>query len=89
MIDPSSVHPGRLVQALVAAGWNPAGRRAGAYVRLTWPGDDRRHLLVPLDAANGDYDDLMGAVLAELDDAASTGRAAQQVLADLAGEDVV
>ncbi|HEU5108825.1 MAG TPA: hypothetical protein VFT95_09735 [Micromonosporaceae bacterium] len=67
--------PERLVAALTAAGWFEVGRREGVYVRLQFA--DRLPLLVPLNPANADYEDLMAEVLAELETAADYGSAAE------------
>lgn len=72
----------RIVDALLAAGWDEVGRRQGIYVRLARPRDvaERRSLLVPLNPAAGEYDDLMSAVLRTLETAMFEGKAAHLAL---------
>lgn len=75
--------PQRLVDALLRAGWVRAGQRTGVYVRLRLSNERSTSLVVPLDPAMGDYPDLMGAVLGELEVRASAGQRAQQVLDEI------
>jgi hypothetical protein len=85
---PTAVDPLRLVELLRAAGWTKAGGRVGLYARLAWParfGKRDRSLVIPLDRAFADYEDLLTSALTELDDAARVGRAAAAVLDALGG----
>lgn len=84
---PGEVDPVQLVAALTAAGWHPAGGRAGVYARLRWPGETHprgRSTVVPLEPAYGDFADLMRCTLLELIDVADLGRRADKVLDALA-----
>lgn len=85
------VEPLRLIEALLAAGWTEAGRRTGVYIRLHWPEPSPRNrsLVIPLDRAAGDYDDLLGDALAELDYAHQLGVTAGAVLESLNDPDRV
>lgn len=68
-----------MIAVLEANGWTIAGR-GPAYVRLTGP----TMLIVPLEPAYADYDELMGDLFAELEMLAQHGRQAQAVLDHLA-----
>ena len=76
------IRPEQLVDALLAAGWQVIGERAGLYKRLAIvDGGKRRHeYLVPLDSSKADYDDLMDAVAWSLEHLFFDGRAAHQAL---------
>jgi hypothetical protein len=87
-LRPADVDPGRLIEALRAAGWHVAGARAGVYTRLYWPGETAprgRTLLILEDTTAPEFDQMMGGALRELADAADTGRAADTVLDAVAG----
>lgn len=74
--------PAVIVDALIAAGWQVVGERAGLYKRLALVhgAETRLTFFVPLDPTYGDYDDLMRAVIQTLERMLDDGRSAQQVL---------
>jgi hypothetical protein len=74
-----STNPQAVVAAMTAAGWEQAGGRVDHYVRLCWPGSQRT-TVVPLRPDDPEYGDLMGAVMAELAQAAADGARARRVL---------
>ncbi len=55
----------KIVDALVAAGWQKVGHRTGVYVRLAHPHDDGS-LIVPFDQTAPEYRQMMDAVAARL-----------------------
>lgn len=90
-VPTDQVDPQMLVQALLRNGWAETGFRTNDYVRLKWPPDHDprgRNLVVPLDRAAPEYAEMMGGVLAKLDAAAASGRAAHAVLEAAGGHAV-
>jgi hypothetical protein len=73
----------RLIDALTANGWKVVGGRSGLYVRLTPPGTRLwgNSALVPVDQTAADYNDLIGALLAQLRATAEQGARAADILA--------
>jgi hypothetical protein len=71
--------PQAVVAAMAAVGWEQVGGRADLYVRLRWP-SSQRTTVVPLRPDDPEYGDLMGAVMAELAQAAADGARARRVL---------
>jgi hypothetical protein len=79
--DLAPVDPHRLIAALEAAGFERVGGRTGMYSRHRWPRSyPPRSLMVPLDPTMADYQDMLGAVLAELEYAVQLGGQASAVL---------
>lgn len=76
----TSPDPACLVRALMDAGWQVAGQKYGAYVRLAWPNVSNRNLLIPLDQTAPEFDELLHAAVCQLEDAATTGRDATAAL---------
>lgn len=76
------ITPDRLVDALLAAGWQVIGERTGAYKRLALVDGDRERfrLLVPLDESAPDYEQMLGAVASSLEGLLFDGRAARLAL---------
>lgn len=85
-VDPITVSPAGLVDAMKQAGFTAAGGgRPGSYVRMRWPaGTGLTWMLVPLDPTAADFADLMGPVLTMLAASAVAGKAASTVLAAVA-----
>jgi hypothetical protein len=73
----SRVDPERLIDALQEAGFGWAGQRVGVYVRLSWPEHTGRDgsLIIPLDPAMADYDQLLTAAVADVTDVVRLGQA--------------
>jgi hypothetical protein len=71
-----------VVGALIGAGWQVIGERAGVYKRLAVVDGYLRRipLLVPVDPAMADYADLMDVVLGTLERLFTDGESARQVL---------
>jgi hypothetical protein len=71
-----------VVGALIGAGWQVVGERAGVYKRLAVVDGYLRRipLLVPVDPAMADYADLMDVVLGTLETLFADGESARQVL---------
>lgn len=79
--------PERIVAALTAAGFVRHGGKAGAYDRMGWPEHTTGGTVwVPLDPSMEDYDDLYGALVRELEDAAAQGEVARKALTALGKE---
>lgn len=76
----TSSDPGRMVTTLMDAGWQVAGHKTGVYVRLAWPNDKSRSLLVPLDPTAPEFEELLRAAVNQLEDAVRTGRSAAEAL---------
>lgn len=76
------ITPDRLVDALLASGWQVVGERSGVHKRLALVDDEeRRHtLMVPLDPSAPEYEDLLGAVADNLERLLFDGRSASQAL---------
>ncbi len=81
MSAPGTV-PDQLVEALLAAGWEVVGQRAGLYKRLAVVGEfgNKHMFVVPLNPEYADYNDLMNAVLRSLEDMMFAGKAARVAL---------
>ncbi len=81
--------PQALITALLSAGWELVGERAGLYKRLAVvvPGGAQQHaLMIPLDPSYGDYQDLMDGVLSYLNRLHADGVRAGKVLAAIKPE---
>lgn len=86
-LHPAAVDPQDLLRALAAAGWHVIGRHR-SYVRMSWPREESmrgRSVLVPVDPAAGDFEELMRCALRDLINAAETGATAAEALSMLAG----
>jgi hypothetical protein len=82
----AEAHAMHLAAAMERAGWKPCGGRAGAYIRLQRPTSAWKNdvsTLIPLDASAADFDDLLQAVIQELELIAERGRLARLVLDEL------
>lgn len=81
--------PEQVVEALLSAGWQVVGQRAGLYKRLAVVEQDRQRLTltVPLGQLCADYDDLMNAALGMLEQLFFDGEKARRVLARIAPEE--
>jgi hypothetical protein len=74
-----TLDPGRLVQALVEAGWPRVGNGRG-HVRFQFPRSPRRSLVVPTDRSAPEFDSMLSAALAELVACSEEGVSALRVL---------
>jgi hypothetical protein len=72
--------PARLVDTLSQAGWEVTGHKYGVYVRLAWPDDKSRSLLIPLDQTAPEFEELLRSALCQLEAAMFTGQAATRAL---------
>ena len=87
-VDPATVDPAGLADAMRKAGFTDRGGQPGRYVRMQWPpGTQHGWLLVPLDRSAPDFPDLMDAMLGELAVVAAAGRPASAVLATVKAAD--
>ena len=76
----TTADPARIIDALRTEGWEIAGHKYGVYVRLAWPDDKDRSLLVPLDKTAPEFEELLRAALGQLETATLTGQAATRAL---------
>lgn len=74
--------PDAVVDALLAAGWEVVGERAGVYKRLAVVDGHLRRLtlVVPLDPSAPEFEELVDAVLKTLETLLFDGKSAHQVL---------
>ena len=63
-LDGSWISPSQTVGYLKHHGWTVRGGRDGLYLRLAAPSDERRSVLVPLDAGHADFRNLMSDAIA-------------------------
>lgn len=87
MVLPENLRdPAQLIDVLNRAGWWPDAQRTGAYVRFVPPEDIRRRepLLVPLDTAAPEFDDMMDIALDTLNRYMHTGEQLRAAAAHVA-----
>jgi hypothetical protein len=76
------VSGGRLVEALLASGWQIVGGRKDVYARLSFVegSGTSHHLVVPLDASAPEYEQMRAAVLWKLRRMVDDGKDARKAL---------
>jgi hypothetical protein len=72
--------PAQIIDSLTASGWQVAGYRTGAYVRLAWPDTPNRSLLIPVDRFAPEFENTLRAALRQLEAAMLIGQAAAKAL---------
>lgn len=75
-----TTNPGHIIEALMDCGWQVAGQKSGVYVRLARPYQHNRSLVVPLDQTAPEYQELLNAAVAQLEDAVRVGSDAGRAL---------
>ncbi len=84
--QPESVDPDRLGLLLQESGWQVVGQRAGAYVRLAPPHEDRTSVLVPLDRGAPEFRASMQSALAHIQDLVARDVGTSNISARLTAE---
>lgn len=78
----------QVVAAMAVAGWTVVGGIPGAYARLQWR-DERGLIVVPLDPAAPEHDEVLDAAIATLGLIADRGASAQRALDGLTAAGVI
>jgi hypothetical protein len=78
-----------IVEALTAAGWTPAGGRAGAYTRMQWRDAFGLQVMVPLDETAPEYEQMLDAAITTIGRIADWGGSAQRALERLTEQGVI
>ncbi|WP_230395615.1 DUF5662 family protein [Plantactinospora alkalitolerans] len=80
-VEPAGIDPARFIEVMTANGFPESGHRSGGYVRFDWPESaPTGSVRVWVDVAAPEYEEMTGATLRELQNAAEAGRRAQAVL---------